>query len=142
MLEKNWSSPLAFPVRYLVNPLILLMLASAMASFADGQTLVHRAAPLKVIEVKEPEGQILSYRHLAGSTDVQMRGTHLAPKAQIKVKIGSRPGFVELDINRGGISGLVPAHRLGKDFLTYVLWAVSVDVFHCGSRTGTPEGQR
>src|SRR6185503_330588 len=29
--------------------------------------------------------------------------------------------------NRGGISGLEPAHRLGKDFLTYVFWAVSVD---------------
>src|SRR5688572_9720886 len=56
-----------------------------------------------------------------------MRGTRLAPKAQIKLKIGSRPGFVELDINRGGISGLEPAQVLGKDFLTYVLWAVSVD---------------
>jgi hypothetical protein len=56
-----------------------------------------------------------------------MRGTRLAPEAQVKLKIGSRPGFVELDINRGGISGLKPAHRLGKDFLTYVLWAVSLD---------------
>jgi hypothetical protein len=79
------------------------------------------------VEIVEPEGQILSYRHLAGSTEVQMRGTRLAPEARIKLKIGSRPGFVELDINRGGISGLRPAHQLGNDFLTYVLWAVSVD---------------
>ena len=56
-----------------------------------------------------------------------MRGTTLAPDAHVKLKIGSRPGFVELDINRGEIIGLKPAHRLGKDFLTYVLWAVSVD---------------
>ena len=56
-----------------------------------------------------------------------MRGTRLAPDARIKLKIGSRPGFVELDINRGGISGLKPAQRLGNDFLTYVLWAVSID---------------
>jgi hypothetical protein len=82
---------------------------------------------LKVIELKEPDGQILSYRHLAGSTDVNMRGTKLAPQARVKLKIGSRPGFVELDINRGDITGLPPAPRLGKDFLTYVLWAVSVD---------------
>jgi hypothetical protein len=34
---------------------------------------------------------------------------------------------VEIDINRGAISGVQPAHRFGKDFLTYVLWAVSVD---------------
>jgi hypothetical protein len=87
----------------------------------------ERAAQLRVIELREPDGQILSYRHLAGSTEVHMRGTTLAPNAHVKLKIGSRPGFVELDINRGEIIGLKPAHRLGKDFLTYVLWAVSVD---------------
>jgi hypothetical protein len=82
---------------------------------------------LKAVVVSDPGGQVLSYRHLAGSTEVQMRGTRLAPDARVKLKVGSRPGFVELDINRGGISGLKPAHSLGKDFLTYVLWAVSVD---------------
>jgi hypothetical protein len=82
---------------------------------------------LKVVELREPDAQILSYRHLASSTDVHMRGTKLAPEARVKLKIGSRPGFVELDINRGGITGLKPAYHLGKDFLTYVLWAVSVD---------------
>jgi hypothetical protein len=105
----------------------LLVLVFAMASGTDAQILANQTPQLRVIEVKEADGQILSYRHLAGSTEVHMRGTRLAPKAQIKLKIGSRPGFVELDINRGGISGLQPAHRLGKDFLTYVLWAVSVD---------------
>jgi hypothetical protein len=105
----------------------MLVSVFAMASSTDAQILANQTPQLRVIEVKEPDGQILSYRHLAGSTEVHMRGTRLAPKAQIKLKIGSRPGFVELDINRGGISGLQPAHRLGKDFLTYVLWAVSVD---------------
>lgn len=106
---------------------LMLVLVFATVSNADAQMLAHQTPQLRVIEIKEPEGQILSYRHLAGSTEVRMRGTRLAPKAQITLKIGSRPGFVELDINRGGISGLQPADRLGKDFLTYVLWAVSVD---------------
>ena len=124
MLETKRS---AFSAWYRLNLLMLLILASAMVSPADGQTVAQKTVPLKVIDVKDPGGQILSYRHLAESTLVHMRGTRLAPKAQITVKIGSRPGFVELDINRGGISGLAPAYRLGKDFLTYVLWAVSVD---------------
>jgi hypothetical protein len=111
---------------YQLNQLILI-LVFAVVSTGNAQTLAHRTPQLRVIEVREPEGQILSYRHLAGSTDVHMRGTRLAPNAQIKLKVGSRPGFVELDINRGGISGLQSAHRVGKDFLTYVLWAVSVD---------------
>jgi len=125
MIEKEGTPALALSGWYRL--LTLLLLASATVSQADGQTLAQKTVQLKVIEVKEPEGQILSYRHLAGSTEVHMRGTRLAPEAQVKLKIGSRPGFVELDINRGGISGLKPAHRLGKDFLTYVLWAVSLD---------------
>lgn len=87
----------------------------------------RKPAELKVVEIKEKDGQILSYRHLAGSTEVVMKGTRLAPEARIKLKVGSRPGFVEIDINRGAITGLKPAYQLGRDFLTYVLWAVSVD---------------
>ena len=84
-------------------------------------------ASLRVIELKERDGQILSYRHAAPSTEVHLRGTKLAPDAKIHLKIGSRPGFVELDINRGAIHGLHRADQYGKDFLTYVLWAVSID---------------
>jgi hypothetical protein len=91
------------------------------------QKRVERPAQLSIIEIKEPDGQILSYRYLSGSTEVRMQGTRRAPNARVKLKIGSRPGFVEIDINRGAISGLQPARRFGKDFLTYVLWAVSVD---------------
>ncbi len=105
---------------------LLVMLALPSFAMAEPPT-VKTGALLKLIELKEPDGQILSYRHLAGSTEVRMRGTRRAPDARIKLKVGSRPGFVELDINRGGVSGLKPAHLLGKDFLTYVLWAVSVD---------------
>jgi hypothetical protein len=121
---------------------MLLVLASATVSHTDGQILAQQTVQLRVIEVNEPGGQILSYRHLAGSTDVRMRGTPLAPKAEIRLKIGSRPGFVELDINRGGITGLEPAHRLGKDFLTYVLWAVSVDGKASNLGEITFEGER
>ena len=69
-----------------------------------------------------------------------MGGTNLAREARLKLKIqgasGSsslffirkrHPGFVEIDINRGNISGLQPPQQFGKDFLTYVLWAVSGD---------------
>ncbi len=113
--------------RYRLGQCVALVLASAAASYGAGRNPATHAAQLKVVKVEQPDGQILSYRHLAGSTEVQMRGTPLAPDAHIELKIGSRPGFVELDINHGGITGLKPAHRLGEDFLTYVLWAVSVD---------------
>jgi hypothetical protein len=126
---------------YRLNPL-MLVLAFATVFDAAAQASAPQTVQLRMVEVNEPDGQILSYRHLAGSTDVRMRGTRLAPKAEIKLKIGSRPGFVELDINRGGITGLKPAHRLGKDFLTYVLWAVSVDGKASNLGEITFEGER
>ena len=125
--ESEGASALALLGRYRLARFLLLVLASVSTADTAAQTLAESTAQLKVVEVNEPDGQILSYRHLAGSTEVQMRGTRLAPDARVQLKIGSRPGFVELDINRGGISGLKPAHHLGEDFLTYVLWAVSVD---------------
>jgi hypothetical protein len=120
-----------------------LVLASATVSYTGGRIPAEQTVQLRVVEVNEPEGQILSYRTLGGSTEVHMRGTLLAPDARVKLKIGSRPGFVELDINRGGISGLKPAaHLLGKDFLTYVLWAVSVDGKASNLGEITFEGER
>lgn len=105
----------------------LLLAAGLVPLDAQQRGAVQKPPPIKVIEVKEPDGQILSYRYGSGSTEVRMRGTKLAPEARIKLKVGSRPGFAEIDINRGDVTGLKPAHQFGKDFLTYVLWAVSVD---------------
>lgn len=119
-----------------------MALAATPARPAVGHEAAERSAQLGVVELNEPDGQILSYRHLAGSTEVFLRGTKLAPDARVKVKIGSRPGFVELDINRGGIVGLKPAQRLGRDFLTYVLWAVSVDGKASNLGEITFEGER
>ncbi len=82
---------------------------------------------VQAVTVDEPEGQILSFHHLAGATVVEMRGTKLEPRASTRMKIQSRPGFTEIDINAGEIKGLQPARRFGNDFHTYVLWAVSVD---------------
>src|SRR3954471_17109433 len=115
------------PMRIRLLSVALLLALPAGAMTAEKAAPDEKIYRLKVIELQEPDGQILSYRHLAGSTEVKMRGTKLAPKAAIHLKVGSRPGFVEIDINRGAVSGLPPAHKLGKDFLTYVFWAVSVD---------------
>ncbi len=96
-------------------------------SLAQEAQQAPAAAEIRSIEVDEPGGQILSFRHLAASIVVQMRGTRIEPTASIKMKVQSRPGFLEIDINRGDIQGLQPARRFGEDYLTYVMWAVSVD---------------
>ena len=103
------------------------MLVSGRRPWRKQPQKVAAAAEIRSVEVDEPGGQILSFRHLAASTVVQMRGTRIEPTASIKMKVESRRGFVEIDINRGDIKRLSPARRFGEDYLTYVLWAVSVD---------------
>ncbi len=118
-----------------------LLGVSAMPLTAQRRSAVEEPGQFKVIQVREPNGQILTYSDLSRPTEVSLGGTSLAREARIKLRIQSasgsssllpfirkrRPGFLEIDINRGNIAGLQPAQRFGKDFLTYVLWAVSGD---------------
>ncbi|HKW61345.1 MAG TPA: hypothetical protein VJN89_02265 [Candidatus Acidoferrum sp.] len=119
---------------------LFLLVVSAMPQTAQPRTATEEPSRLKVIHVKEPNGQILSYGDLSRPTEVWMGGTSLAHDARLKLRIQGasgpsslffirkrRPGFVEIDISRGNIAGLEPANQFGKDFLTYVLWAVSGD---------------
>ena len=120
--------PLQFcdPVPGLIVTAAIVCAATGPGTIGGG-SILDKIPPLSVVEIRDPDGQILSYRHLAGSTEVTLRGSSVAADARVTLKVGSRPGFVELDINRGGITGLRPAYALGRDYLTYVLWAVSVD---------------
>jgi hypothetical protein len=117
-----------------------LLGVSAMPLTAQRRGAVEEPGQFKVIQVREPDGQILTYSDLSKPTEVSLGGTSLAREARIKLRIQSasgasslffirkrRPGFLEIDINRGNIVGLKPAQQFGKDFLTYVLWAVSGD---------------
>lgn len=116
-----------------------LLAATARPLAAQPQNAGQEPGELRVIQVKQPDGQILSYGDLSRPTEVSLAGTSLAREARLKLKIQNassssgfffrkrRPGFVEIDINRGNIAGLQPPQQFGKDFLTYVLWAVSGD---------------
>lgn len=82
--------------------------------------------PVRMIELNEAVG-VLSFRHRSGATLVEMTGTRILPDAFGRMKVESKKGYLEIDVNRNGIVSLPPASRWGRDFLTYVFWAVSVD---------------
>jgi outer membrane protein OmpA-like peptidoglycan-associated protein len=66
----------------------------------------------------------VNYLHRSGTTQIAFVGTNLLPEAKGQASVKS---------DRGGISvhaefkGLRPANSFGPSFLTYVLWAISVD---------------
>ncbi len=68
--------------------------------------------------------QAVGYQVGAGSTKVSLVPTDIAPEAsgEAKVEIKSKADRATVEVK---IKGLKPAHTLGAEFLTYVLWAVT-----------------
>ena len=111
-------------MRTLILVGLLLVTPFALTAQAPEGAALPRAS--EAITVSGPPGAIISFRP-RGTTTVELKGTEHIPRAFISLKVQSRRGFVEIDINRGAIKGLDPPWTFGPDFLTYVLWVVSVD---------------
>jgi outer membrane protein OmpA-like peptidoglycan-associated protein len=61
-----------------------------------------------------------------GSTKVDLKGTDLAAGAsgEAKVQAKAKAGLTNLEVT---VEGLTPPSKLGAEYLTYVLWAVTPD---------------
>src|SRR5580704_2613064 len=64
----------------------------------------------------------ISYQHRSGSTMVDFRGTPLMPLAKGDAKVDSRQGSIVVSAS---FRDLQPAEMFGKEYLTYVLWAIT-----------------
>jgi outer membrane protein OmpA-like peptidoglycan-associated protein len=64
----------------------------------------------------------ISYQHRSGSTMVDFRGTPLMPLAKGDAKVDSRQGSIVVSAS---FRDLQPAQMFGKEYLTYVLWAIT-----------------
>lgn len=64
----------------------------------------------------------INYHHRQGSTNLAFEGTNLAPKAKGEARVDSKTGATKIDAR---FDKLPPAQVHGREFLTYVLWAVT-----------------
>ena len=74
------------------------------------------------INVVERSIQAVNYRHRAGSTRLDFKGTPLLPTAHGEAEVEGRKGYMEI---KAEIKDMQPASRFGPEFLTYVLWAIT-----------------
>jgi outer membrane protein OmpA-like peptidoglycan-associated protein len=114
------------PVLFVGLLAIMTFLLFGQSASGDQLPLSKVLEPVKMIQLKQNVG-ILSFPHRSGATVVEMQGTALTEQASGRMKVESKAGYIEIDINRNDIDGLPRAVRWGKDFFTYVFWAVSVD---------------
>jgi hypothetical protein len=104
-------------MRLLLVPLYVLPPLVALAAPADEAT-----SPIYRITVVQRSLPAVNYGHRSGPTQIDFRGTVLAPGAKGSATVEAKPGAVTI---RAKLERLGAPQQFGAEFLTYVLWAVS-----------------
>jgi outer membrane protein OmpA-like peptidoglycan-associated protein len=118
---------------------VLGMFAAAFPVAANSQepNPMAQAAPEQANPITEQNGiyiyrvkvvqhnlDCVNYLHRSGSTTIGFEGTPLLPNAKGEAKVTSERGGITVEAK---FDGLTPANGFGKEYLTYVLWAISPD---------------
>lgn len=77
--------------------------------------------PVFKVNVVGRSTQAVNYHFRSGSTKVDLLGTELMPQAKGSAKIESHLGRTEINAN---VSNLDSPQKFGREYLTYVLWAI------------------
>lgn len=78
--------------------------------------------PVFRVNVYARSAKAVNYRHRGGSTTVDFRGTSLMPAITGKAKIDGKAGRLAIDVDLNHVERPI---KLGGQYLTYVLWAVT-----------------
>jgi outer membrane protein OmpA-like peptidoglycan-associated protein len=76
------------------------------------------------VKVVQRNLDCVNYLHRSGSTTIGFQGTPLLQAAKGEAKVTSERGGITIDAH---FDGLTPANGFGREYLTYVLWAISPD---------------
>jgi outer membrane protein OmpA-like peptidoglycan-associated protein len=82
----------------------------------------HDPQPIYRVTVISRNLEAVNYEHRGGPTPIDFQGTVLLPKAKGMAIVESHRGNVAIDAK---FEHLDPPTRFGREYLTYVLWAIS-----------------
>jgi outer membrane protein OmpA-like peptidoglycan-associated protein len=78
--------------------------------------------PVFRVNVYARSAQAVNYRNRGGSTTVDFKGTDLEPQIGGRAKIDGKAGRLVIDAE---LNHMDPPAKVGNQYLTYVLWAVT-----------------
>jgi len=78
--------------------------------------------PIYRVTVVSRTLQAVNYEHRGGPTKIDFQGTVLLPKSKGQAIVESKRGSVSIDAK---LEHLEPPTRYGREYLTYVLWAIT-----------------
>jgi outer membrane protein OmpA-like peptidoglycan-associated protein len=96
--------------------------AQQPTSTYQGQIEPMKETPTYRVNVVSRSTSAVNYRHRAGSTEVNFRGTSIMPEVKGKATVESKRGRLEIHAD---LDKLKPATFFGPEYLTYVLWAIT-----------------
>jgi flagellar motor protein MotB len=104
-----------------------LLSASASALLVSGAIYAQPPVPsdpqpIYRVTVISRTLQAVNYEHRGGPTPIDFRGTVLLPDVKGSAVVESHRGSVAIDAK---LDHLSPPTRFGREYLTYVLWAIS-----------------
>jgi flagellar motor protein MotB len=82
----------------------------------------HSTVPVYNVTVIERSLQAVNYQYRAGPTEIDFKGTVLLPKGKGHAMVESHRGRTEIDAK---VQNLTSPQKFGREYLTYVLWAIS-----------------
>src|SRR5688572_16691088 len=80
------------------------------------------ATPIFRVTVVARTTPAINYRPRRGDTKVDLAGTALLPRAHGSAKVAGEQGYMKIEAR---FEQLEPASRFGREYLTYVLWAIT-----------------
>jgi len=101
---------------------LLTLLPVGAVGQSGGANVDTLPQPIYRVQVIQRTVKAVNYGHRGVATKVDLKGTVLAPEARGEAKIQSRRGVMEVE---AGVERLPAPSRFGREYLTYVLWAIS-----------------
>jgi hypothetical protein len=98
------------------------VLAAQSPSASSSDFEVPAGVPIYNVNVVARTTKAINYHHRSGPTRIGFAGTVLLPGAAGEAKVESQKGAVQI---KAEFKNLEPPTRFGRQYLTYVLWAIT-----------------
>jgi flagellar motor protein MotB len=115
--------------RTLIHSLIITACGASGAICQEGPPagpaappLAPRSVPLYRVTVVDRNVDAVNYQYRAGPTTIDFKGTVLLGNAKGNATVESKRGRTEIDAH---FDNLVSPVKFGREYLSYVLWAIS-----------------
>lgn len=100
------------------------LIASVAVLILGAQTPMAppESTPLYRVTVVQSSAKAINYRYLKSSTQIDFKGTALAPAASGTAKVTSETTITTI---KAKFMGMPPPSQFGPEYLTYVLWTIT-----------------